>query len=1402
MDEYEDALYSEPLAGDQNQPIGNEIPPIDATQQANEQLNPTNAFSGAVDAAGDVLGTIHRGISGTERQSFDQWKGMPQGPERDQLREEHFQRYYGKSYEDYRNSNILENLGSNLKHQELTATSWAGASVMGLLDLPMDVIGLLPGGADLDDKWDDVTKFSDSRLQGARNVLGIVIPTLMGGASIATKLSPLMKSSKVPWVTKALTNIGAYGALDAAIIGVSDQGEEDNAARALVDFFPDVFGANGTMPLPQSWVTLDGDSPRVRREKNIWESAGLSVVTNVLGYFLQAGKPTLKWFKPIDETADQYKQLEISSWADNQVLINIKEIDEALQTKNISKNEKSVLLAQRRQLVDQAKSSGSLEDWIRKNESSQLNQNNSRATRKLLSNPDITDIDPDVNPSLVSETNRGLQSKPPGNVARNMADTTGIKRGDLDGTGAPIIDESTRNKVARNDGTPRDAVVDVAEKARDAGEFSADVDGYKYTNAQMNESAYDIYRSIINADSLDDVKNLFLKNKQVLELGDSIFRNLKAGKGFKSIVEENELVGGALFALKDLTDRYVGRGIMQSSARVMDTLGREVADMSRGIRELTPHIDEDRVTKLILDKMEYLTAEVDLNKHIKGWQLKQFDNWKKAIDEARDPVEVLLASLTEFKEVEKGVATKAQRWIQELRRVQQENPLALKPLVQVFERTNGDVDTLHKLMVWGRDQVTPRGMLASPNPKQMNKFTQSSFAVAYNNMLSGLAAGKAVLGNTSALISKPITAFLGGTMEGLLRGGDFSNLKRHLYYFGSVAETNRRVLKDSWLMAKKAWKDPDAALAAARRDLVQQESMDWSNLEMMRDVWEDEGNWSRIAQLDMTRLMYDMSRWAPFRAGMVGLNVADAGLNTAMATWMSRVRAYDDVLSKFGEIDLDMLAKAEKVHYNKMFDKNGLLSDEAAKVSAGEAALNLPDALSDQINQIVTRYPFLKTVTAFPRTLSNDFKYALSWTGASLIPGLTKYGDVIWARTPDEISKAMLRHGIDMKTTPNAQTIFENLRTEYKGRLAFSSMLVGSLWSYAMGGNVTGNGSNDAAQRRVDRDQFGFKEKMIKFPVPGKDNDIWISYKGIPMLESTLSILGDLAYYARDLDSSIVEDALHKLSWTISATFLQDSVFTGLEPFVAAINNDYTWFSRHIANTTRMFLPMSGAAGVISKGIDSAQKDIHDNIIHYLQNRTPFLSKGLPKQVDIYTGKYVNDIDNPVLRFLNSVSVIQVSGTNEPWRVRLREIGYNGAKILKKDSSGTYEYTASEREYINRLVGEQEPWRKIEKILNNPKNQEDIGKLRALRSSGDENAYERVVLSARSLRVIDEINKVMRDAQKIAELQMLQERPDIYQTINDQKMINKYIEQGQIEQATDVANKNQQMVENLINLPK
>ena len=1378
-------LYESPT--EQQIQESGELPIIDTNQLAEQQTG--NIVSGAVDTVKNTAGAIHGFITGDKHKDLYAWRDMPPGPEREAARDSYFQKYYGGSYEQYKDYNLLEKLGAGWKNDAMTSTSLGGAVGLSLLDLPMDLVGLLPGGAKIDDGWDRATAYSNPGLQSVRNLAGIVIPTLMGTGAISKGLTTMNASTRVPWVTKALTNVGAYSALDAAIIGVSDQGEEDTAARALVDFFPNVFGPDGSVPLPEFIVTLDGDSPAVRREKNIWESSMIALPTNLLGYYLQAGKPLLKWFKPLDKVSDQYKNAAISTAADDDLLIRIQEVDQILKGK-VSKEERNILFAQRQELVDKAKSHGDLEDYIKNAETSKLRENDIAGEQKLANNHDPElDVDPDVNPTFYNDGNRARQSVPPGNVARNMADTTAIKKGDVVGSPAPLITQSMKKRALRVNNTSREIVEEVAKQARDTGNFGALVDGVAYNRKQMGEEAWKIYRSIIHADSLDEVKNLFLSNKRTLELAETVFANIEAGGKFAGIVAENEATGGALAALKDLTDRYIGQGIMQSSARVMDTLGRETADMSRAIRELAPNVDEDRVTGLILEKMEYLMQEVGLNKYIKGWQVKQYDRWYSMLEAADDPNAVLQTLKEEFLEFETRNATKSQKWIQELRRLQDENPAALRPLIQAFENTNGDVDTLEKLMIWARNEVTPMGLLASPTPNQLNKFAQGLWAVGYNNILSGLAAGRAILGNTYGIISKPLVAFGGATIEGITKGGDWNKLKRSMYYYGGVGETNRRILKESWTAMKKVWKDPDAMIAARRTDMLQANTVDWDVLEGVREQWLQEGNWGRVFQHDAARQLYDLSRWAPMRIGMTVLQGADAGLNAAMATYLSRLRAYDDVFTKAGKTDFESLLKAEKKNYSKYFDKNGVLTDEASKVISGEYALNLKDDLSDDINRIVSRYPFMKTLFMFPRTVSNNLKLMASWTPIAAIPGLSKYGDTIWAETPEQIAKAMKRHGLDIDRTPNAMEIFENLRTEYKGRLAFSGMLAGGMYSHAMSGNIRGNGSFDPAQRRVDRDQFGFQSKTIKI------GDTWVSFKGIPMIDPMLTMLGDMAYYSRDLSSPIMEDTVQKLTWTISATFLNESVLTGLEPLVAMLNSDLSWFSRYAANTTRIFLPMSGAAGVLSKAIDSTQKDIHDNITHYILNRTPILSTGLPKQVDIYTGEYLNDIDNPILRILNALSPIQVSGTAEWWRTELRDTGYDGLSILKRHSSGDYEYTASEREYMNRLVGEQQIYKKIEKILKSPKYKDQIGKLRAHRATGDDLNYDRVTIDGQRLPVFREIDRIVREAQLNAELIMEQERPDILESVQQQQLLDNYMEQGRIDDARGVAEENQDMVE-------
>ena len=386
----------------------------------------------------------------------------------------------------------------------------------------------------------------------------------------------------------------------------------------------------------------------------------------------------------------------------------------------------------------------------------------------------------------------------------------------------------------------------------------------------------------------------------------------------------------------------------------------------------------------------------------------------------------------------------------------------------------------------------------------------------------------------------------------------------------------------------------------------------------------------------------------------------------------------------------------------------------------------------------------------FPRTGSNSVKNALSWTPISLIPGINKYSKTLWARTDDDIAAALAEHGINMATTPNAKVLFQNLRAEYTGRIAFSSLLTKNLWDYAMAGNIRGNGHYNASRRTKERDQMGYIPKTIN--LGGK----WVSYKGIIGVDQVLSILGDMSYYAGDIDAAFLEDWQSKLMWTVAASFLNETPLQGLEPLVAASSGDLSGWSRLVANSTRAWIPQSGALGVLSNAITSSQKDIQGEIKGYLMNRLPGLSSMLPEQIDIWTGQPLNDIDNPFLRMLNAVSPIKVSGTREPWRVWLEETGWDGLGRLRMDSTGSYSYSPEERELIYEYIGEQQMFKNLERLMKSKRYQKEVGMLRAHRATGDDLRNEKIKLETQDLPVIKEINNIVKKAQKIAELRLLQ----------------------------------------------
>jgi len=445
--------------------------------------------------------------------------------------------------------------------------------------------------------------------------------------------------------------------------------------------------------------------------------------------------------------------------------------------------------------------------------------------------------------------------------------------------------------------------------------------------------------------------------------------------------------------------------------------------------------------------------------------------------------------------------------------------------------------------------------------------------------------------------------------------------------------------------------------------------------------------------------------------------------------------------------------------------------------------LNLDDGVANWLNQATTAYPVSKFMLMFPRTGSNYVRNALSWTPLSAVPGINKYSKTLWARTDDEIARALAEHGIDMASTPNARELFKNLKAEYTGRLAFSGLLTKGLWDYAMAGHIRGNGHYNKSRRNKERDQLGYQPKTIN--LGGR----WVSYKGIVGVDPILSILGDMAYYARDLDQPFMEDKMAKIMWTISATFLNETPLTSLEPLVAAANGDLTGWTRLVANAARAFIPQSGALGVTSNAITSTQKDIESSIPKYVQNKIPIASSFLPEQIDIWTGTPLNDIDNPVLRILNSLSPIKISGTQEPWRMWLLTTGWDGLGRLKKDSTGSYEYTEREREQIYKYIGEQQLYKKLIPLMKNKKYKKHIGLLRSHRATGGDLDNELIKLKTQKLPLFREIDKIIKDAQIIAERRLLEERDDIRNTILEQRKADQRMKQGDVQGASDIQKK-------------
>ena len=1212
------------------------------------------------------------------------------------------------------------------------------------IDFGMDVVGMVPGLGHLDDAYDDATKFKNPYIQKFREVSSVILPSLVGTGAVVNALRGASKLAQLPRIMKALTGIGAVAAVDAGVTYVSDTTEEgDNLLRGLDDL------TGGVLNIPDNLMTLDSDSTEVRRFKNTVEAVGLSIFGDVLGYGINFGKALksgkvkefMDWFKPSDDAAKTFKA------------------------------------SKQREGPDIRPDEPPLEATVRNNSSQrEWQQDDAVITTQQLDlfegKPPSTAFDPMRQSKISGEPTKATLSVGPAAAVKNAVDIHTLQRG-ASGDAVTVATESQYKFISRGVKAARTVPQAAAKAVEDAGVFQYTANGLKGFSKDLDDAALEFYVPAMSAKTKEELDATFLSKRNRMYI---------YGDNFVEYATEDQ-TRGAMMAMRTLTDTYLGKPVAASSARLLKTNANEITSIANGAVKFEEIADPKRVRTMILDRMQYLMQEVALNKYISGWQLanKKLSKRLQELKPGDDTDEIVQRVLLEFDENAAKQVQKSKKLRDEIEVVFESDPEMAKPLIDAFAMSRGDITSIDSMMRWADTQISKRSLLVSPK-EGMSMFAQGLWAVRYNNVLSGLSALRAGVGNTTNLLFKSATAMTGHGLEGLF-SRDFSKFRRATYAHGAMIETNRRALSHAWDAWKRTNDDPRAFMDLMRKDrLVARDDAQWDLMQQIADnKWAPNGDTGKLTMWNWTKMNRDIADSSWMRWGTNAMIAADQYANVSLAHVKSRMMAYEEVAQKSGfkmSRDKELIAVAEKKHYDNMFDKNGLIKDNAVKHSAGELALNLDDSVSDAINSITTRVPALKSLFMFPRTGINALRLGLTYTPIAAIPGTGRMSKILLANTPEKIAEALGEHGIKQGDAAS-ELIYQNLKAEYKGRIAMGSLMIASLMGYAMSGNLRGNGPVNGRERQQMKDTYNWTPKTIK--IGGK----WVSYAGVEPFDTILSLVGDFAYYSTDIGSSLTEDLMSKISWTLAAGFTNKTFMSGLEPLVKLSTGDETAMARLLANEARAMIPMSGALGVFANALSSSQKDIHKDMIGYVRNRLPLTNEYLPERIDFWTNRPINDIDNPFLRALNAFNPVPISEGKEPWRNWMMRTGWTGTSLLRKDSTGMYEYSPAERVAIYKEMGKMKLWKQVENLMRSEKVNNQLAAVRQLRADNPNISFTDI--RTQDVMAHRELTRIVREAQKIAEQKLIQRNPSMLEKIRVSQLIRKHMNSGDTDKARAIA---------------
>lgn len=1229
------------------------------------------------------------------------------------------------------------------------------------IDAGADFLNLLPF-VDLP----KASRYEDDVAEGIRNVSQIVGPTLLmqgtaipaltkGAAAYKGIGAALMQDKGFQFAAKYLFRAGT-GALSDYAAKFNE--EDDNLSGFLKKTWPKWWGW-----IPDEIATLDDDHPNVKKRKNVTEGVGLGIGPD----FVLGAAKLLRGLRGISRTTQYIPENEkAKNWfakftqeeetALDVVENNVKRRSQALDELGQYNFDKAVNLASKKGYV----------------ESLDGRPINVQFDEPILGYHDV-----------YGHLEQGTRTADPGGIVIASVDSLRLVKDSsvVDGRVGSVITEAALKKGLESSREMEIIIRGQAEMLKDAGRY-----GYKTAAGE-----YLSFNEIIENGN-DIAGQLFDLNRQDMSSFIRTVRSFQEPRKSGGIELSDSGYAGVFKAIKLYMDEFLNMDYVRAQAWTAESFSGQVSDMSQSVRLLSETRAIERAQEQVLDRIEFLLAQKGMTDYIRGRALNMTNLWDrmtakgtdafKAAEQARmenlvkNEKNPTLAAMERLKQEAGNV-------VETLRNVNRERPELLAPLMMAYEFTGGYIDSITKLNNYVRNST---GFFSKAlidfQPEIPSAVIQGMYASVYNAALSAF--GTPIKAGTSSAVlmaEKPIAAIAGAIRQDGLESGPALQKAWYVYTSG-ILETLKDATRYMGHVYKKSATDP--FVVALREEQGDKLDKTLEIINAVADAHAEKGDYGPQVMAEVVNNIHDVANSPFLRFGNRAMQALDGFVGSFVAVAEAKSDAWEQVTQggklKLDEARANELARQVKA---KMFDENGLITDEAVRYASGEINLNLDNDMNKVLSTMIRRVPAFKPFLLFTKTRLNDIVVAQQRTPIGFLTNqLMKFKHPAKDMPGKTVEQLLKERGVKIEPGMDPRRKYDEIRKELLGRKAMGMLYVMTALGLVFSDRLHGNGNYNRQVQRTRR-EAGWKPVSIVGP-----DGVQVSYDNLGPFTNWLALIGDIADHADSLAPNDVGQLLKKTAFIIASSITEKANMAALEPLTDVLTGNISEMNKWAASfLTSATVPGNSQLAEISRLMDPGLKEVELELHQLIMNRNPITKGLLPKRYDWIDGGEVGVPDNFLARIWNTYMPWKVNGKLSPRKQFLVDIEYDGRPAVNTNGKGV-EYTPEERSELLNIIGQYDLFgSRLDKIIERVEKkggakgfrtrvQKALGN-QLLNKSGavDTGEFESLHL---------QIDKALRDATRFAAAR-LSNRPEIQDKVYVQKAVRDLIQAGRTEEAEE-----------------